>query len=127
MPKIKHWQDWVILAAAAWLYVAPFVLKIASLQNPATVLSWVCAVVLMISAAEAMTVPDVIEEWVDVVAGAALVVGPWVLGFSADGAATANSVAVGLVVISCAVSVLGNERRAAQRARAEAKTDSDGS
>lgn len=111
--RIKHWQDWVVLAAAAWLYASPFVLGIASLKNPATMLAWICAVVLMISAIEAITVPDVLEEWVDIVAGVALVLGPWVLGFSENAAATGNSVLVGLLVIAMAVSVLVLERRRA--------------
>lgn len=112
--KVKHWQDWLILAAALWLYVSPFLLGSATLANSATVLSWVCAVVLMISAAEALTFPDVIEEWVDVVAGLALVAGPWLFGFGNQALPTANSVAVGVFVIGVAASALVRERRAAR-------------
>lgn len=81
------------------------------LSNPATELAWVCAVVLIISASEALVVPDVIEEWVAVVAGVVLVAGPWIFGFGGELAPTINSVAVGAVVTACAISALVRDRR----------------
>ena len=103
--------DWIILASAGWLYVSPFVFGTATLANPATALAWVCAVVLLISASEALTVPDVIEEWVGVVIGFALVAGPWIFAFDGETAPTINSVAVGIVVTACAIAGVVRDRR----------------
>jgi hypothetical protein len=113
--KAKLWQDWVILAAAVWLYVAPFVFGIATLSHPATVLSWTCAVVLGVAASEALAVPDVVEEWAGAIAGVALAAGPWVLGYGAEPLPAINSVAVGLVVIACAISALVRDRKMGAR------------
>lgn len=108
--KVRYWQDWAILALAVWLYAAPFVMGTARLSHPATMLAWASAVVLMVSAAEAITFPDVLEEWVDVAVAALLVAGPWIFGFSHEAAPTANSVAVGVAVLACALSVLARVR-----------------
>lgn len=108
--KGKLWQDWVILAAAAWLFLSPFVLDFADIAHPAAWFAWVCSVVLFISASEALVVPDAIEEWVDGLAGAALMVSPWALGFARETPAAVNAVAVGLVVVVCAMSALIRDR-----------------
>lgn len=111
--KVKLWQDWVLLVAAAWLFAAPFVLGFAALSHPAAVVAWVCAIVLFVSASEALVVPDAIEEWVDSVAGLVLMISPWVLGFSGEPLAAWNSVTVGLVVVACAISALARDLRTA--------------
>ena len=114
--RLKLWQDWGILAAAIWLYAAPFVFGIASLSHPATALSWATAVVLMVSASEALVLPDVLEEWVDIAAGAVLVIGPWALGIGGETAPMVNSTSVGLAVIALATSALLRDRRMARAA-----------
>lgn len=107
--KVKLWQTWAILAAAGWLYFSPFFLGFAQLSQPAAALAWVCAVVLTISASEALVIPDPIEEWVDTIVGVALMVGPWVFQFSSQTTAAINSVVVGALVTVFAISALMRE------------------
>lgn len=116
--RIRLWQDWAILAASLWLYASPFVFGKASLAHPSTMLAWGCAVVLMVSASEALAMPDPLEEWVDVAAALALMAGPWVLGYSGQPGPAINSFVVGLAVLGLAVSALIRDRDAAAAERA---------
>ena len=109
--KAKLWQDWVLLVCAAWLFASPFVLDFADLTRPAAWLHWVVALALFVSASEALVVPDALEEWVDSMAGLALLVGPWALGFSHEFPAAISAVATGVVVAVCAVSALVRDLR----------------
>lgn len=109
--KVKLWQDWVILVAAAWLFVSPFVLDYAVLADPASWVAWACSVVLFVSASEALVIPDAIEEWVDGLAGLLLVVSPWVFGFAREMVPAVNAVVTGTVVVFCAMSALIRDRK----------------
>lgn len=113
--KLKPWQDWVILGAASWLYVSPFAFGIATLSHPAAMVSWACAVVLMVSTSEALAFPDPVEEWMDGIVGVALMASPWLLDFSDEKLPAGNSVLVGLVVTLCAISALGRDRKMSSR------------
>jgi hypothetical protein len=104
--RVDLWQDWVILAAAAWLFFSPFVLGFATLSHPAAWVAFVCGIALFISASEALVVPDSLEEFVNGGVGVALIVSPWLAGFSADAVATSNSVVVGLLVTGFAIAAL---------------------
>lgn len=114
--ELKPWQDWAILGAASWLYLSPFAFGIATLSHPAATVSWACAVVLMVSASEALAVPDPVEEWMDLIVGVALAASPWLLDFSDEKLPAINSVVVGLFVTLCAISALGRARKMALRA-----------
>jgi hypothetical protein len=104
-----RWQDRAVLAAALWLYVSPFLFGIATLGDPAAVLSWACAVVLMVSSSEALAVFDPVEEWMDGAVGVVLMAGPWLLDFTDEKLPAANSIVVGLAVTLCATSALGRQ------------------
>ncbi|MGZ5036173.1 MAG: SPW repeat protein [Usitatibacter sp.] len=108
--KLAFRFDWIVLASAIWLYASPFVFGTATLAYPATALAWVCAVALLVSSSEALTVPDVVEQWMDVVVGLALVAGPWLLGFDGDSVPATNSVIVGIVVCACAIAGVIRDR-----------------
>jgi SPW repeat len=112
--------DWIVLAAAVWLCISPLAFGTARLSNPATVLAWSCGIVLLLSGTEALTVPDVVDEWVDIVTGTVLVAGPWVLDFDGNAALATNSVAVGVLVTATAVVGLVRDRFAGRRAEARA-------
>jgi hypothetical protein len=105
----KPWQDWVLLVAAAWLFLSPFALDFAELSHPGALLAWTCAIVLYLSASEALVVPDALEEVVDLGVGLSLVLGPWILGFG--GNAAANSVLIGLLVTGFAASAFLRDLR----------------
>src|SRR4051794_34821407 len=112
--KTGRWQDWTILAAAVWLYASPFAFHTASLANPLTAATWMCATALIASACEAVTFPDPIEEWVHIIAGVALVGAPFVLSPAAMPSTSLNSVLVGLVVAACGASALRRPRAPAR-------------
>jgi hypothetical protein len=107
----KLWQDWVILAAAFWLFASPFVLDYASLTSAPAWIAFIAALVLFASASEALVVLDPVEEWVDGLAGLALMASPWVAGFADDRPVAWNHVAVGFVVTVCAISALVRDVR----------------
>jgi hypothetical protein len=106
MKKIDVWQDWVILVAAGWLFFSPFFLGFATLSDPAAWVAFICGIALFISASEALVVPDSLEEFVNGGVGLAMIASPWLAGYSAHGAATANAVLVGLLVTGLAVAAL---------------------
>lgn len=108
MKTNKSWQDWVLLASGIWLFVSLFALKLMPPATPAAVLFAVCGMVLVVSASEAMVMPDPVEEWIDLVAGVALMAG----GFLGEPAVATNAVVVGAVVVACAFSALRGHRRA---------------
>jgi hypothetical protein len=103
------WHDRLILVLGIWLFFAPFALGVPSLSHPAVVSAYVCAVFLIGSAAEAPAIPDAIEEWVALVAGASLAATPWLLDYAGETALTWNAVTVGALACSCAL--LGLLRR----------------
>ena len=113
MKKSDVWQDGVILAAAGWLFLAPFVLDFMPLTNPAAMIAWICAVLFYISASEALVFPDIIAETLDSGVGAGLAISPWVLGYSDNHTATYNALAVGTIVSLCGISSLLRDLRAA--------------
>ena len=105
----KFWQDWVIMAAAAWLLVSPFVLGFASFGHPAAWVAIVLAVFLFASATEALVVPDTIEDWVDIAIALAIIGSPWIFEFKREAAPSLTFVGVGFVVTICAMAALGRD------------------
>ncbi len=110
MAKGCSWHDRLVLLLGIWLFFAPFALGVPSLSHPAVVAAYVCAIFLIGSAAEAPAIPDVIEEWVALVAGASLAATPWLLDYTDETALTLNAVVVGALASACAI--LGLLRRA---------------
>lgn len=106
MKNIDVWQDWVILAVSGWLFFSPFVLGFATLSDPAAWVAFVCGIALFVSASEALVVPDSLEEFVNGGVGLAMIASPWVAGYSANGAATANAVLIGLLVLGLAADAM---------------------
>lgn len=108
----RLWQDWVMMAAAAWLFASPFVLGFASMDHPGAWAAAVLSILLFASATEALVVPDAIEDWVDIAIGVGMAGSPWILGFSNEGAASASFLAVGFVVTICAILALARDMSA---------------
>lgn len=105
------WHDRVVLLAGIWLFVAPFVLGAPSFAHPAVVAAYVCGAVLVSSAAQAPAVPDLIEEWIGLVAAGVLAASPWLLGYGDERALAWNALAVGAVVALCALVGLARQAR----------------
>ncbi len=124
MAKTCPWHDRLVLLLGIWLFFAPFALGVPSLSHPAVVSAYVCAVFLVGSAAQAPAIPDVIEEWVALVAGAALAATPWLLDYAGDAALKWNAVAVGALASSCALLGLGRRASIARSAKGPAQIGS---
>lgn len=107
MKKTRSWQDWVLLGCGVWLLVSLFALRLMPPATPPAILFAVCGMVLIVSASEALVMPDPLEEWIDLVAGVALMTG----AFLGDPLVSANAVAVGAVVTVCAFSALRRDIR----------------
>jgi hypothetical protein len=105
------WHDRVVLLAGIWLFAAPFALGVPSLTHPAVVAAYACGAVLVSSAAQAPAVPDLIEEWIGLLAGGVLAASPWLLGYTGERALTWNALAVGAVVALCALAGLVRQAR----------------
>ena len=102
MKRSRTWQDWVLLACGAWLLASLFALHLMPPATPAGILFAVCGMVLIVSASEALVVPDPLEEWIDLVAGVALMTGV----FLGEPAVSANAVVVGAIVTVSAFTAL---------------------
>ena len=109
--KSKFWQDWIILFCAVWLFFSPFILDFANLAFPAPWVAWILAVLLALSASEAVRFADEIGEWLDLGIGAALMLAPLTFGFEFFALPAANFEVVGLVVVACAISAAMRDRR----------------
>jgi len=97
-----RWQDWFNLILGAWLILAPFI-GIGVSNDVAAGNSYVSGAVIAIFAIAAIARPQMWEEWVNLIAGAWLIVAPFALGFTLQQGPMWNQVVVGLLVVVDAV------------------------
>lgn len=96
--KASHWQDWVNLVLAAWLFVSPWALGYAQIVAPAWNAWVIGAAVALISIAAVIQFTQW-EEWVNFILGLWLLISPWVMGFAQSSpAALWTHVILGLAV-----------------------------
>ena len=70
-----RWQDWFMLALAAWLFISPFWMAgYASSSSVAAWNSYILAVLVAAFAIAALATPQRWEEWVQLVLGVWLVI-----------------------------------------------------
>jgi len=107
LPKV--WQDWVSLLLGIWLCVSPWVLHftddLAATNN-------VVIVGFLMIAAEVFTfsVLRIVEELIDVILGAWLVISVWQLGISTP-TARIDLIVSGLVVLLFSIYEIWENRR----------------
>ena len=95
---VSHWQDWVNLVLAVWLFVSPWVLTYLDVPSAAWN-AWVIGALVALVSIVALVQFAQWEEWINFVLGLWLLVSPWVMGFAqSNPAALWNHVVVGLVV-----------------------------
>jgi hypothetical protein len=101
MKQQKHWQDPANAVLGVWLIFSPLMLGFQG-EMAAAVNTVAVGILLLAAALGAIFVPYAWEEWTESALGLWLAVSPWVLGFTAY-MAKANSVVVGLVVLTLAL------------------------
>lgn len=93
----QRWQDWVSLILGIWLFISPWVLGFTSVANAATN-AWILGIAVAVVAIIALSMPQLWEEWVNLILGVWLIIAPWVVGFSNMSTPTWNSVILGIIV-----------------------------
>ena len=98
MFKTLKWEDWVGVGLGIWLLASPWVLGFSD-QSAPMMNALVMGCVLILEEMLELGVHETIEEWIDVVAGAWLMVSPLALGFTSNFAASVSTAAVGLFTL----------------------------
>lgn len=101
MLKSLKWEDWLGIALGLWLAASPWILGYAG-QAGATMNALILGTVLICLEFLNLEAHSDLEEWMDIVAGAWLVLSPFLLGFAQVGAAAINAVGVGVLTIAFA-------------------------
>jgi hypothetical protein len=103
-----RWQDWVMLALGAWLFVSPFwMVGYASPVSTAAWDSYVLGILVSIFTIAALASPRRWEEWIELVLAILLVISPFVLLFYANETGAAwNTIIVGVLIGTGAIWVL---------------------
>lgn len=110
---LSRWQDWAIFATALALAVSPWLLDYAwhaTATANAAIAGLAIAVAAHLDASCELSI-----EWLNLGAGLWLVTAPFLLGFAAEPAAMASSLAVGAAVAVLAASALELDRRLFKR------------
>jgi hypothetical protein len=101
----KRWQDQTSVLLGMWMLVSPWVLdytgnRMLTVGMP-TAPVWdalVLGVAAMLTSVFAMYMHKAWEEGLNIAIGVALLISPWVLGFSGSEVPTINATAVGLAL-----------------------------
>jgi len=97
----KQWEDWSSWALGIWLVLSPWLLRY-NLETRALENALLIGALILLAEVVELSVFRDWEEWINVLAGAWLVVSPWVLGIAST-AARWNFVAVGVLVVALAL------------------------
>jgi ABC-type multidrug transport system permease subunit len=108
-PLVGAWHDPLAFVIGIWLLMAPFFLGFPAVQHPATMVLWIAAVLMFMSAYDILVLPGVADEWLDAAVGVGVLLSPWLFGYSPLLAASVNAVATGCVIIACAVLAHGRD------------------
>lgn len=110
----NHWQDWVNVILAIWLFLSPWILQFMSrVSEPAGISpysmsraswnAWVLGVIIFLVAISALSRLQLWQEWVNLLLGIWVFISPWVLGFSRAMAPSWDHWVVGVLVFVFAV------------------------
>ncbi len=92
------WEDWVDMVLGVWLAISPWILGFAATDGGATRNALFVGIAVAVLSGSTFLIYNAIEEWLDLGLGIWLIVSPWVLSSSGDGALVADFVIVGAVV-----------------------------
>lgn len=107
-----HWQDWLIVLLAAWLFISPWVLGFGGVVDggtnaagivaagmPAAGNAWVLGAIIFLLSLSAVSQFTSGSEWINVLLGIWVFIAPWVLRFAGIPAASWNHWIVGGVIV----------------------------
>jgi hypothetical protein len=103
-----QWKDSANLVMGLCMAISPWVLSYAGAATPA----WnahIVGVIIAVAALAALTAFQQWEEWVNAALGAWLIISPFILGFSALGAALWNHLVVGTLVLALAAAATSSD------------------
>jgi hypothetical protein len=114
-----HWGAWCSWLLGIWLCISPGPLQFGGDITP-TFAAVITGVLLICIEVITVSTFRLWEEWINVILGVWLIGAPWILGFYLNGAATANFVTAGALVVALALYELWkgkqvNFRRGANR------------
>ena len=98
MFKTLQWEDWVGITLGAWMLVSPWVVGFSG-HDAATMNALVMGTILVLAELLELQAHEMVEEWIDLVAGLWLIVSPFALGFASLTAAAVNTIAVGVLTM----------------------------
>ena len=105
MGSVSRWQDWTGFALGVWLALSPWFAGYLE-QDAATANAVFCGLLVALAAHFEASCCEDSGEWINLALGLWLVAAPFALGFAAPNIATANAMAVGLLVAALAASAL---------------------
>jgi hypothetical protein len=98
MAENMKWQDWATFLLGVWLAVSPWLLGFSG-HETAMWNAVILGVALVVFSLLELGVPQKWEEWVNLLAGAWLVIAPFVLGFTSQFAASVSTMLVGAATV----------------------------
>jgi SPW repeat len=106
----NHWEDWCSWGLGIWLCISPWALRF-DLEPASTRAAVVTGVLLILVEAITLSAFRAWEEWINVLLGVWLIAAPWIVA-TTSGAATADFVVVGLLVLALAIYEIRNPEKA---------------
>jgi hypothetical protein len=104
-----RWQDWTSFALGLWLAISPWALDYTQV-NAATANAAFLGLAIALGSHFDVSFDDDSAEWFNIAAGLWLVAAPFILGFSGQTVATANSIATGTLIAVLASSALSLDK-----------------
>src|SRR5262249_53429539 len=104
-----RWQDWTSFALGLWLALSPWVVGYTEHES-ATCNAVFLGMALAVGCHFEAVFDEATFEWLNLGAGLWLVAAPFVLGFTGERVATANSVVVGGLVALLAASAMSLDK-----------------
>jgi hypothetical protein len=105
MGSASRWQDWTSFSLGLWLALSPWFAGYTD-QDAATGNAAFCGLALALAAHFEASCCEDSGEWINLALGLWLLAAPFALGFAAPSLASANCMAVGLLVVALAASAL---------------------
>src|SRR5258708_13303128 len=97
MVKGRGWEDWVGVAAGAWLVASPWAAGFVHNSNSATANACTMGTLLVLLELGEMEGHENATDWIDLVVGLWLIVSPTVLEFASVTAASVHTLTIGLL------------------------------